>query len=317
MGVANMMVSLRVALVAIVALALSNAAFAQAEPKSPQKSRATTAKTSKPAIKPALSKVKTDTRIYLFRGLLNVFSFGMDTLQERLSSMGFEAEVSGHNGWLPVASQIAEDRKRGHAGAVVLIGHSLGADVLFSLTERLDKENITVRLVVFFDPTVSLEVPGNVEHALNLYQLKAFGRKVLASKGYKGELINHYVGDDESIGHTSIDKSEKLHDLVIEKIMKVAVGPVQRKRPPPARPRPTVSAPPVAAPGPAAATPAPVAPESKAGAAPVPAPSAAAIAAPSFPGTAPNTAPSAASTPAAPSRPPAPSPAEAAQVPRI
>jgi hypothetical protein len=314
MGVANMMVSLRVALVAIVALALSNAAFAQAEPKSPQKSRATTAKTSKPAIKPALGKVKTDTRIFLFRGLLNVFSFGMDTLQERLSSMGFEAEVSGHNAWLPVASQIAEDRKRGHTGAVVLIGHSLGADVLFSLTERLDKENITVRLVVFFDPTVSLEVPANVEHALNLYQLKAFGRKVLASKGYKGELINHYVGDDESIGHTSIDKSEKLHDLVIEKIMKVAVGPV-RKRPAPAKPRPTVSAPPAAAPGPAAATPAPVPPESKTGAAAVPPPSASVTAAPSSLGTTPD----AASTPATPGRPPASgaTPAGAAQVPRI
>jgi pimeloyl-ACP methyl ester carboxylesterase len=310
MGVASMMVSLRVALVAIVALALSNAAFAQAEPKSPQKSRAAAAKTSKPAI----GKVKTDTRIYLFRGLLNVFSFGMDTLQERLASMGFEAEVSGHNSWLPVASQIAEDRKRGHTGAVVLIGHSLGADVLFSLAERLDKENIPIRLVVFFDPTVSLEVPGNVEHALNIYQLKAFGRKVLASKGYKGELINHYVGDDESIGHTSIDKSEKLHDLVIEKIMKVAVGPV-RKRPAPAKPRPTISAPPAAAPGPAAATPTPVPPESKTGAAAVPAPSASVTAAPSSLATTPD----AASTPATPGRPPASgaTPAGAAQVPRI
>lgn len=251
-----MIVSLRVMLVAAVALAWSSGVFAQADSKSQPKSGPAAGKPLKPA-----AKVKTDTRIYLFRGLLNVFSFGMDTLQERLSSMGFDAEVFGHNGWLPVAGKIAEDRKRGYAGPLVLIGHSLGADVLFSLTERLEKENIPVRLVVFFDPTVSLEVPGNVEYALNLYQLKAFGRKVRASRGYKGELINHYVGDDESIGHTSIDKSEKLHDLVIKKIMQVAVGPVQRKRPAAATPRPAIgrpAAPPALAPSraPGAAEPA-------------------------------------------------------------
>ena len=73
---------------------------------------------------------------------------------------------------------------------MVLIGHSLGADVLFNLTERLERETIPVRLVVPFDPTASYEVTKNVDHLLNLYQLNGFGRRVSAPKGYKGELVN-------------------------------------------------------------------------------------------------------------------------------
>jgi hypothetical protein len=255
-----MVVSDRVALPAVAAIALLAALPLRAEPNQQTKpaaakpSAARSATTKPPAGKPATAKpgnaatvkLKTDTRVYLLRGLLNVFSLGMDDLQKRLALMGFEAEVDNHNGWIAIANKIAEDRKRGYTGAVVLIGHSLGADVLFQLTERLEKENVPVRLVVFFDPTISHDISKNVEHVLNLYQLNGFGRKVTAPKGYKGELVNMDLSGDGSIGHGSIDKSEKLHDLVVAKIMKVAVGPAPRKRPAPAKPKPVVVVPPAA-----------------------------------------------------------------------
>lgn len=305
-----MIVSHRVALPAIVAVALLAAAPLRAEPNPPPKPAASSpAKSTAPksaasksvAPKSAPVKVTTDTRVYLLRGLLNVFSLGMDTLQERLALIGFEAEVHNHNGWIAIANKIAEDRKQGHSGAIVLIGHSLGADVLFQLTERLEKENIPVRLVVFFDPTISHDISKNVDHALNLYQLNGFGRKVTAPKGYKGELVNMDLSGDESIGHGSIDKSQKLHDLVVAKIMKVAVGPVQRKRPAPAKPKPVAAMPPAgsstadgaapaaatlsSSPNPAAApatttpaSPAPTSPQS-----PAPLPSAPAVSQPQVP----------------------------------
>lgn len=210
-------------------------------------------------------KIKSDTRVYLLRGLLNVFSLGMDDLGKRLNAMGIEAEVDNHNAWLAIANRIAEDHKRGSNRAVVLIGHSLGADVLFQLVERLDKENVPVRLAIFFDPTISHDISKNVEHVLNLYQLNGFGRKVTAPKGYKGELVNMDLSGDGSIGHGSIDKSEKLHDLVVQKILKVAIEPNKRKRPAPARPKPLASdgrtvAPAASAPGVPAAAPAAQAP---------------------------------------------------------
>jgi hypothetical protein len=203
--------------------------------------QASTVTTPKP--RPAASataKVATDTRVYLLRGLLNIFSLGMDTLAEKLNAIGIQSEVFNHDSWYLVAAKIADDYKRGQQGAVVLIGHSLGADVLFQLTERLDKEQIPVRLVVPFDPTSSYEATKNVDHLLNLYQHNGFGRRVAAGPGFKGELVNKDLSRDESIGHGSIDKAPQLHDLVIAKIRKVALGPAPRKRAP-TKPNPATS----------------------------------------------------------------------------
>ena len=197
-----------------------------------------------PKPRPAASdktKITTDTKVYLLRGLLNIFSLGMDALSDKLNAMGIQSEVFNHDSWPSVASKIIDDHKAGKQGAVVLIGHSLGADVLFNLTERLDRENIPVRLVVPFDPTSSYEVTKNVDHLLNFYQLNGFGRRVSAPKGYKGELVNMDLSNDQSFGHGSIDKSEKLHALVIEKIKKVAIGPAPKKRPAAPKPKPVMA----------------------------------------------------------------------------
>jgi hypothetical protein len=315
-----MIVSRRITLIAIMAMALLAAASerTQADPqgkpaavKSVKRGAAKPGAAKQGSAKPAAAKVQTDTRVYLMRGLLNVFSLGMDTLQERLSAMGFEAEVFNHNGWITIANKIAEDRKRGHQGAVVLIGHSLGADVLFQLTERLDKENIPVRLAIFFDPTISHDISGNVEHVLNLYQHNGFGRKVTAPKGYKGELVNMDLSGDASIGHSTIDKSEKLHDLVVGRIMKVAVGSARRK---PERPGSATATPMAASPAakPPGATAGPVSATPKPDAAPVTvSPSPTAPVTPPVPAV---VAPSRAPSPTVPATPPADT---GLQVPRI
>lgn len=286
-----MIAPLRIAYLAAVTVALLAPSIAHVEanpapkpnpPAAAKDTKNTKSNTHTKSAKPAKAskpvKVTTDTRVYLMRGLLNVFSLGMDTLSERLNAMGIEAEVYNHNGWISIANKVAEERKRGHTGAVVVIGHSLGADVMFQLTERLEKENVPVRLAVFFDPTISHDISKNVEHVLNLYQLNGFGRKVTAPKGYKGELVNMDLSSDDSIGHGSIDKAPKLHDLVVDKIMKVAVGP-QRKRPVPAKPRPVATAQPPGAtdkPGtPAVPASAPASVPTKPDAAPVSGPSSA------------------------------------------
>jgi len=224
-----MIAPLRIVLCVAAAIALTAGQFAPA------------AAVPIPKPRPALSsnaKIKTDTKVYLLRGLLNIFSLGMDALSDKLNAMGIQAEVFNHDSWPSVASKIAEDYKNGQKGAVVLIGHSLGADVLFLLTEKLDSENVPVRLVVPFDPTGSYEASKNIDYVLNLYQLNGFGRRVAAGKGFHGELTNMDLSKDESIGHGSIDKSPQLHDLVIAKIKKVALGPAPKKRNTPAKPKP-------------------------------------------------------------------------------
>lgn len=172
-----------------------------------------------------------ETRVYLLRGLLNVFSLGMDTLGEKLNARGIRAEVHPHDSWTTVAGRIADDFRRGQRGPVVLIGHSLGADVLFQLAERLDGEGVPVRLVVSFDPTNSYAAPKNVDYMLNLFQHNGFGRRVAAGPGFRGELINMDLSHDRSIDHTSIDKSPALHDLVIAKIRMVTAPGAQKRKP--------------------------------------------------------------------------------------
>jgi hypothetical protein len=172
-----------------------------------------------------------ETRVYLLRGLLNVFSLGMDTLAEKLNAAGIRAEVHPHDSWSAVASGIASDHRRGARGPVVLIGHSLGADVIFSLAERLDSDGVPVRLMVAFDPTNSYAAPKNVDYMLNLFQHNGFGRRVAAGPGFRGELNNMDLTSDKSIDHTSIDKSPALHNLVIAKIRTVTAPGAQKRRP--------------------------------------------------------------------------------------
>jgi hypothetical protein len=197
---------------------------ASAKPRPPA-----TVRTQKPA------PVQSETRVYLLRGLLNIFSLGMDDLAEKLKQRGVKAEVYNHDNWPSIASEVIEAHKRGDKGPFVFIGHSLGADVLFPLAERLDAENVPVALVVPYDPTASYQVPKNVSYLLNFYQLNGWGRKVAPGPGFKGKLENLDLSKDESIGHGSIDKSARLHALTITRIMEVAgkarPAPKARKTP--------------------------------------------------------------------------------------
>ena len=88
-----------------------------------------------PKPRPAASdkaKITTDTKVYLLRGLLNIFSLGMDALSDKLNAMGIKAEVFNHDSWPSVAVENRRPTTRtDKQGAVVLIGHSLGADVVF------------------------------------------------------------------------------------------------------------------------------------------------------------------------------------------
>jgi len=121
------------------------------------------------------------------------------------------------------------------------------------------------------------------------------------------------LSGDASIGHGSIDKSQKLHDVVVEKIMKVAVGPARHKRSVPAKPKPVVVVPAAGSPAVAPARPASATP--KPGAAPlINLPSAAAPIAAIPPVPAPSVAPPVAPSLGAPAVPPADT---GTQVPRI
>jgi pimeloyl-ACP methyl ester carboxylesterase len=163
---------------------------------------------------PTASQVQVD----LLRGLADIFSRGMDTLTDKLNRQGYSARVYSTNGWQAVARRIAEQYARGQKTIVVVIGHSLGADATFQIANTLNAQNIPIELIVTFDATSPQPVPKNVLHFVNFYQNNGFGKKVSPAPDFKGELSNVDLTADSSLSHTTIEKSPRLHALVMQKI---------------------------------------------------------------------------------------------------
>jgi hypothetical protein len=73
-------------------------------------------------------------------------------------------------------------------------------------------------LIVTFDATRPQPVPKNVLHLVNFYQENGFGKKVSPSPEFRGELTNIDLTADTGLSHTTIEKSPRLHAMVMKKI---------------------------------------------------------------------------------------------------
>ena len=159
--------------------------------------------------------------VYLLRGLMNVFSLGMDTLAEELKRHGIDATVHNYAEWQTLADRAAADYKAGKEAPIILIGHSYGADAVMEMAAYLGRKGVPVALVVPFDGTQSFAASGNVARVLNLTQRKyAYMR---GGPGFHGALDNVDVSSDRSIDHITIDKSPRLHARVVAEVL-VVVG---------------------------------------------------------------------------------------------
>lgn len=162
-----------------------------------------------------------EVQVDLLRGLADIFSRGMDTLADKLNRLGYSAQVYSTHGWHSVVQRIAYKYSRGHKDIVVVIGHSLGANATFDVAKALDAQNIPVELIVTFDATSPQPIPKNVLHIVNFYQENGFGKRVSPGPGFHGELTNIDLTADMGLSHTTIEKSPRLHALVMQKIAEV------------------------------------------------------------------------------------------------
>ncbi len=209
--------------------------------------------TSKPS--PKRVSQQSNGHVYLLRGLLNIFSLGMDDLAAKVQARGISASVHNHSEWQAIADDITAKYKARAHGPVVLVGHSLGADAVMYMAEYLGRKGVPVALVVPFDGTGSFAASSNVSQVYNLTQRDyAHMRR---GAGFRGTLNNVDVSG-QGYGHIDIDKSARLHALVLAKIQTVIRargGRPTEEAAPAARPRATA---PVAEP----ASPADAAPQS-------------------------------------------------------
>jgi hypothetical protein len=160
--------------------------------------------------------------VYLMRGLMNIFSLGMDQLAAAIAGHGINASVSNHAEADAVISRIAADYRAGDRGPIILIGHSLGADAVMLMAQSLDRVGIPVALVIPFDGTASYSAPKNVACVLNLTQREfAYMR---AGVGFHGKLSNVDLRGKAGIDHFTIDKSPQLQAQALKAVLDAATG---------------------------------------------------------------------------------------------
>ena len=162
----------------------------------------------------------THGRVYLLRGLANVFSRGMDALGAKLNAKGIPARVTNHSHWRQFADVLVSEYKSNKSLVpLVIIGHSLGADAAVTMGNYLAEKGVPVRLVVAFDGVAgAAPVVNGVAEVINYYKPNGYGRRLTEAEGYKGTLVNVDLSERKEIYHLNIDKAKVLHDEVIAKI---------------------------------------------------------------------------------------------------
>jgi hypothetical protein len=182
---------------------------------------------TQPSAAPKYPQMQGPPQVYLLRGLLNVFSLGMDDLAGKLQADGISATVMNHADSDYVASRIMTTYNSGDRGPIVLIGHSLGADAVADIANTLGHYNIPVAVLVLFDGTEPHQIPPTVATAVN------YTRHFMIAPwpGSRGIVQNVDLSGDPGIDHLNIDTSPSLQSQTINYILQAMSPQVSRPAP--------------------------------------------------------------------------------------
>jgi hypothetical protein len=176
-----------------------------------------------------------DAHVYLLRGVLNIFSLGLDDIAAKLQRQGINATVANYLSWESLADEAAAEYRSGRVRTIILVGHSSGATVLPNMAARLDQLGAPVKLAIGLDSVFQTSVAGHVGRYLNFYVANGAGTQVGRSSQFSGNLENVDVGR-MGVGHLTIDKDLAMQQKVISAIGAVvfsrAPATPMTKRPP-------------------------------------------------------------------------------------
>lgn len=162
--------------------------------------------------------------VYLMRGLLNVFSRGMDDIAGRMRAKGFDAVSYNHSNWQTYADDIiARSKTKQVSYPIIIMGHSLGGNAAPQMANYLVDHGVKVDLVVAFDPTEHQIVGPNVKTVIN-YHLPNGRNTFDKGRGFNGSLQNVNVSDIAGIEHTNVEKNNGLQNKSIERAVKLTTA---------------------------------------------------------------------------------------------
>jgi hypothetical protein len=156
--------------------------------------------------------------VYLLRGVLNIFSLGLDNVAARLRAQGIPVTVANYLSWSSLADEAAADYKTGKLKTIILVGHSSGATALPGMVAKLDQLGAPVKLAIGLDSVFRTSLSGRVGRYINFYIASGAGTPVEKTRQFQGTLENINVQDVPGVGHISIDKNQIMQEKVISAI---------------------------------------------------------------------------------------------------
>ena len=162
--------------------------------------------------------------VYLLRGLANVFSTGLDVMDEKFKRRGVNSRVDNHAVWQNWANDIIAREKAGRVShPIIIMGHSLGGNATMQMARYLGDNGVHVAYAVSFDPTITGEPGPNVDVAVNYYLPNGKPGKeanvIVEGPGFQGSLANVDVSPVEGMNHFNIEKNPELQVRVMTKTM--------------------------------------------------------------------------------------------------
>jgi hypothetical protein len=157
----------------------------------------------------------TGAHVYLLRGVLNIFSLGLDDIATKLEAQGIPTTVVNYLAWSSLADQAAADYRSGRVKTIILVGHSSGATVLPDMVARLDQLGAPVKLAIGLDSVFRTSLSGRVGKYINFYIANGNGEPVAPTRQLRGSLENVNVQNVPGVGHVTIDKNEIMQRKVI------------------------------------------------------------------------------------------------------
>src|ERR1700742_2086559 len=128
--------------------------------------------------------------VYLLRGVLNIFSLGLDDIAAKLQAQGIPVTIINYLGWSSLADEVAADYRSGRVRTIILVGHSSGATVLPDMVERLDHLGAPVKLAIGLDSVFRTSLQGRVGRYINFYVGNGNGEPVARTSRLHGTLEN-------------------------------------------------------------------------------------------------------------------------------
>jgi hypothetical protein len=170
-------------------------------------------------------------QVFLLKGLADIFSSGLDNLAVKLRARGIVGQVASHASWDTLADTAIARYRAGHRGAIIVAGHSLGADAAVDFARRLYDAKVPVALVITFGPLQFRPVMGNVSRAVNYYQANsAWHGQILRGKDFRGSLANIDLENAPDVNHFNIEKVDRIQIEAVNRIV-AAIGGGARKAP--------------------------------------------------------------------------------------